>query len=553
MLTVPTSPVGGTGESRAPERRPRGPVRTAIAIALLVALPLVPAALAGGATAALVGLPAESIAVVVVLRLLERRGAQVAVAVGFGLVVAVALALAGIDAGYEAALAIHFDPLDVQQLGDAFGVLRGAIGGTAANAAVVLLVVAAAAVIAGLAWAALRTSAAVGSAPRPGMIALTTAATVWVLAGATGVQVAGHPVAATASLHAIAASASHAADGIAAITDLPHRIATDPYRDTPPTDLLTALRGKDVVIAFIESYGETALQGGASSTGVDRVLRDGDARLSADGYGSRSAHLTSPTFGGLSWLAHSTLQTGLWVDRQPVYSRVIRSDRLTLSGAFAGAGWRTVGIVPSNTEPWPFGTSFYRFDTLLDATGMGYRGPAFGYARVPDQYTWKVLADDVLAGDGQPVMAEVDLVSSHTPWAPLPELVPWSELGDGSIYRSQAAQGESASDVWQDPVRVQRAYAASIRYSLGAMLTFLHETDDPDLVVVVLGDHQPATIVSGPGAGHDVPISIISKDPAVLDAIDSWRWHEGLRPAADGPVWPMSDFRDRFLDAFSAR
>jgi hypothetical protein len=184
---------------------------------------------------------------------------------------------------------------------------------------------------------------------------------------------------------------------------------------------------------------------------------------------------------------------------------------------------------------------------------MGYRGPSFGYARIPDQYTWKHFADTELARDDQPVMAEIDLVSSHTPWAPLPKLVPWSEIGDGSVFDPQPEQGPSATEVWRDPDRVRQAYGQSVEYSLGAMFDFLHQTDDPNLVIVVLGDHQPATIVSGQGAGHDVPISIIATDPAVLAAIDGWRWQDGMLPSPDAPVWPMSDFRDRFLGTFSAR
>ena len=343
---------------------------------------------------------------------------------------------------------------------------------------------------------------------------------------------AGQPAAAAASLHAITASASQAAAGLEALADLPQQIARDPYRDAPGSDLLTSLRGKDVVFAFIESYGRVAVEGSSFSGGVDQALRDGESQLRADGYASRSAFLTSPTFGGLSWLAHSTLQTGLWVDRQPLYSEVIRSDRFTLSEAFGRAGWRTVSVVPSNSEPWSFGRSFYRFDTLLDANNVGYRGPSFGYARIPDQYTWKYFADHELAADHQPVMAEIDLVSSHTPWAPLPELVPWSQVGDGSVFEPQPEAGESATAVWQDPKRVRQAYAESIRYSLGAMFAFLHESDDPNLVLVVLGDHQPATIVSGQGAGHDVPISIISKDTTVFESIERWHWHDGMRAGA---------------------
>jgi hypothetical protein len=69
----------------------------------------------------------------------------------------------------------------------------------------------------------------------------------------------------------------------------------------------------------------------------------------------------------------------------------------------------------------------------------------------------------------------------------------------------------------------------------------------------VLGDHQPNSNVSGTGVSHDVPISVISSDSTVLDRITGWRWADGLRPAADGPVWRMDRFRDRFLAAFGSR
>lgn len=531
----------------------RGRVSLVVAILLLVVVPLVPGALADGAPAPLIGLPAESIVVLVLLCLLPWAPARVVAAVGFGATIVIALALAGIDAGYESVLDIHFDPLDWQQLGDAFGVVQSSIGAAAASRLVVLLALAASGLIVALSWAALRVGAAVRPDRMHGTTVISAVTAAWIIAALTGSQLAaGQPVAAASSLHAITESASRAAEGMAAVAELSQQIASDPYRDTPGSELLTSLQGKDVVFAFVESYGRVAVEGSDLSAGVRRVLRDGEDQLRADGYASQSAFLTSPTFGGLSWLAHSTFQTGLWVDRQPLYSKVIRSDRFTLSQAFGRAGWRTVSVIPSNTEPWPFGTSFYHWDALLDADNVGYRGPAFGYARIPDQYTWKYFADRELAADDQPVMAEIDLVSSHTPWAPLPELVPWSEVGDGSVFEPQPAQGQSATEVWQDPDRVRQAYAQSIEYSLGAMFAFLHESGDPDLVLVVLGDHQPATIVSGQGASHDVPISIISKDPAVFEPIAGWRWQDGLLPTPDAPVWPMSAFRDRFLDAFSA-
>jgi len=67
---------------------------------------------------------------------------------------------------------------------------------------------------------------------------------------------------------------------------------------------------------------------------------------------------------------------------------------------------------------------------------------------------------------------------------------------------------------------------------------------------MVLGDHQPAAVISGEGASHDVPVSVVAKDPTVLDRIDGWGWAAGLRPGSGAPVWPMDAFRDRFFSAF---
>ncbi len=523
------------------------------AVLLLVGLPLAPGVIAEHSPAAWVRLPVESILVILLLALLPWHVARRAVALAFGVFVTVALVFAGLDAAFEYALSTHFDASDWQQVGDGFGVVRDSIGTAAAIAVLVLLAVLAVAIVIAAAWAALRVDAEIRRSGRPGEWAVGSITAIWVVAALVGSQlVAGQPAAASSSIDAIASASSRASTTLSAQARLPQEIATDRSAAMPASRLLTALKGKDVVIAFIESYGQVAVQGTSFSAGVDQVLHDGGAQLTAEGYAAQSAFLTSPTFGGVSWLAHSTLQSGLWIDTQQAYNQLMTSSRFTLSDAFRKAGWKTVSDIPSDTHPWASGNSFYHYGTLLDSNNVGYRGPAFGYARIPDQYTWKHFHDTQLAGPHQPVMAEIDFVSSHTPWAPLPHLVPWAQIGDGSVYGPQPDEGNTTSYVWQDPKRIQAAYGQSIEYSLGAMFSFLQNSDDPNLVVIALGDHQPATVVSGAEANHEVPISIISKDPAVFRAIAGWHWQSGLLPTSAAPLWKMSAFRDRFLDAFSA-
>ena len=116
------------------------------------------------------------------------------------------------------------------------------------------------------------------------------------------------------------------------------------FADTPADQLLTALRGKDVVLSFVESYGRDAVEDPEFATQVGAVLDDGTKRLAAKGFSARSAFLTSSTVGGGSWLAHATLLSGLWVDNQQRYRSLVGGDRLTLNRAFQRAGWRTVAV-----------------------------------------------------------------------------------------------------------------------------------------------------------------------------------------------------------------
>ena len=87
---------------------------------------------------------------------------------------------------------------------------------------------------------------------------------------------------------------------------------------------------------------------------------------------------------------------------------------------------------------------------------------------------------------------------------------------------------------------------------MNTLTSFVQHYGKKNLVMIVLGDHQPLPVVSGQHANHDVPISIIAHDPKVLKRIEGWGWKPGLRPSPNAPVWPMSAFRNRFLTAFDS-
>ena len=535
-------------------RRRQEGARAGVTVALtIVALLLVWAALVAPnepsrlTLGAFARLPLELVVIVALAAVLPATPRRV-LAVFAGLLLGVLVIVKVLDMGFFTAFDRPFNPVD--DLGYAsIGVetLRDAIGRSHANVAVAIVIALIVALLVVPVTALLRvTRVAAGHRAR----ALRVAAVLGVLWMV--LRVLGAPVASTSAVALAVHEVRAVKTGLQGHAILAREIAHDRFRATPGNRLLTALRGKDVLLLFVESYGRVAVQDSSFSDRIDAALDQGSAQLRAAGFDSRSAFLTSPTFGGISWLAHSTMQSGLRIDTQRRYDQLMQSNRFTLSQAFKRAGWRTVDDVPSNNRTWQDGSTFYHYDKVYDSRNVGYHGPRFAYATMPDQYVLQALQRRELAKrHRRPLFAEVDLVSSHVPWTKIPRLISWDALGDGSIFNRIPAQESTKAALLGDSDRARAAYGQSIEYTMSAIVSYAQRYGDKNTVLIVLGDHQPHTIITGQGASHDVPISVVAHDPAVLRRIGGWNWQDGLLPSPQAPVWPMSAFRDRFLGAFS--
>lgn len=490
-------------------------------------------------------LPLEVLAIIGLALIVPRRWSTWSTTV-VGLFLAVLAIVKLIDMGFYAA----FDrpanlAFDWVYLGSAVDLLSVLIGSSAALATMIAVGLLVLGLLLVSPWAVSRVVHIIGYYRRASLGALMLGGVGWVIATLVGVGPgSATPVASAESIRVLANHVVQLVRGAGDQKTFAVAAAVDPLRQIPGDQLLDGLRGKDVIVAFVESYGRVALEDPGIANGVTAVLDDGTKRLFDAGFSSRSAFLTSPTRGGLSWFAHATLQSGLWIDSQQRHDYLLGTNRETLSGAFQRAGWRTVISAPSNTKSWPEGERFYGFDSVIHTLNMGYRGPRFGYATMPDQFVLDAFQRLELAPQNRAnVMAEIDLVSSHSPWTPLPRMVAWDELGDGSIFDQMSGEGPKRD--------VKTAYGEAIEYSLSALISYVENFGDPNLVLIILGDHQPATIVSGTSAGNDVPVTIIAHDPAVLARIKDWAWQPGMRPGLNAPVTAMDTFRDRFIAAFS--
>lgn len=312
--------------------------------------------------------------------------------------------------------------------------------------------------------------------------------------------------------------------------------------DTPID--FTAVAGRDVVVIFVESYGRSAIEDPRYAPVTGPRLSAMQRQIDDAGLSVASGWLTSPTVGGLSWLAHSTTLSGLWIDSQARYDRLMQSQVPSLNSLFAKAGWQSLAVMPAITQDWP-DARWYGYDRVYAAGDLGYRGKPFNWITMPDQYTlsaFERLARQPARQIGKPVMAEIALISSHAPWTPVPSSVDWDTVGDGAVFTAQTERDQPPSVVWADPDNVRLHYIKTIDYTLEILSDYLaYSTGDG--LFIILGDHQPAAIVTGPDASRAVPIHIVSRDKTLIDRFRHAGFSDGFRPGPDTTERPMSQLR----------
>ena len=501
--------------------------------------------------AAFMRIPVEGLVAVGVLLVLPARPRRIVAAV-VGALLGLLTIVKIIDMGFLATLDRRFDPvLDWTLVDEAYDFVRASFGGAAAVGASVLACLLVVGVMILMTLAVLRLTGLVAGRRRPATIAVAVLSVVWLGAAALGAQVVASVPLASRSLAALVyQDAQQVPVSLHDRAQFEAQGSVEAFRNTPDNQLLAGLKGKDVVLTFVESYGRSAVEDPRYAPVVDAALDEGTQALKAAGFAARSGFLTSPVAGGGSWLAHATFGSGLWISNDQRDRSLVSSDRLTLTSAFQKAGWDTTAIMPGTISAWP-DAKFYGIDRVYGRDDLGYKGLNFSWSPMPDQYTLAQFQQREYGKPGRPpMMAEVVLTSSHVPWTPVPKIINWSAVGDGSGYDALVRATPGPAVVWQNPDRVRADYRDTIAYALDSLVDWVKTYADPNLVLVFLGDHQPAPIITGDNASHDVPVTIVAKDPAVLDRITDWGWTDGLRPAFTAPVWKMDAFRDKFLTAF---
>jgi hypothetical protein len=324
-----------------------------------------------------------------------------------------------------------------------------------------------------------------------------------------------------------------------------------PDRPLAPSDL-RRVEGADVLLMFLESYGAVTYD----SAAIAAIVADGRHELAAAADATHrevsSAFVESTTFGGSSWLAHSTLLTGLDVREPATYDLLLTQQRPTLPKRFASAGYRTLAVMPGLKNDWPEG-GFYGFDAIFGERELDYRGPEFGWWRIPDQYSLAKL-DSLALGPRPrpPVFVFFPTINTHIPFRPTPPYQPdWTRvLGPRPFDDAATAASIAQSPDWTS---LGGPYAESFVYTLRYLGGYLRARPDADVVLILLGDHQPAASVTGVGARWDVPVHVITSRREVTRALRETGFVPGLDlTAMSRRVGGMAELTTLLLRAFDS-
>lgn len=310
-----------------------------------------------------------------------------------------------------------------------------------------------------------------------------------------------------------------------------------------------ALKNTDVFVFFIESYGATAFARPDVALSLATGRRELAGALYETGRAAVSAYVESPTFAGGSWLAHLSFMTGIEIRDPNAYAALMTQQRDTLATLLSRNGYRTVGLMPGIRLEWPEG-AFYRFDALLDANHLDYRGPEFGWWRIPDQFALARVDElEFNRSARPPLFVLFTSITTHLPFVPTP---PYQEdwhriLSADPFDANDVAQSLAQTTEWLD---MGKDYARAMGYTLQTLTGYLRKNADRDFLMIVIGDHQPAANVTGEDASWDVPVHVIANRPALLAPLLERGFTPGLTPAPPS-IGPMHMLTAMFTELFA--
>jgi hypothetical protein len=319
-------------------------------------------------------------------------------------------------------------------------------------------------------------------------------------------------------------------------------------RAAPGPAALKGLEGADVLLFVVESYGRTVFIRPSYRPAMEATMTRFSQVLHQHGFEAVSAYLVSPTYGGSSWLAHDTLESGVRVENDLEDTTRLHSSLTPMAAYLHRGGYRTVSVMPGSRFPFPEG-AYFDYEQVYYARHFDYRGPTFGWAPMPDQYVLDWVRRREFTRRRQPLFVRYVLISTHASFNIQPPFIPnWDLIGDGSIYNMRPSINYPI--YWPDLKNAGEAYLRSLDYEFETLGDYLARYVTTESLIIILGDHQPNLQLTEPREPWSVPVHVISTNPRLLEPFRKRGYTPGLIPDQPPPHAGMETFLPGFLQDF---
>lgn len=293
---------------------------------------------------------------------------------------------------------------------------------------------------------------------------------------------------------------------------------------------LSALKQRDVMLVFLESHGAVLYDNPTFADAVGPSLNKLQSAMQRGGRQVMSAFFTSATIGGASDLAHLSLLSGIDLSDPRRHDLLVTTNRPTLLSVFKREGYEVFGVYHSVYWDWQE-RRYYGFDTYLSGPDLGYRGPEFGFWKIPDQFAMaRVEQLHPRTEQRKPRMMVMSTMSTHFPFVPVPPYQPdWKRvLGDAPFDDADVAKAKSATVNWTD---MAPDYIKTLQYAHTWLAGWFAQPEPRETVYILVGDHQPTSNIAGENVRWDVPVYVVTSDAEMLHRLRDAGFSEGVYPA----------------------
>jgi hypothetical protein len=231
---------------------------------------------------------------------------------------------------------------------------------------------------------------------------------------------------------------------------------------------------------------------------------------------------------------------------------LLTQRRDTWPKLFKSVGYRAIAVMPGMKSAWPEGV-FYGFDAIYDERAVGYRGPDFGWWRIPDQFSLATVATlEARSESHAPLFTFLPTINTHIPFLPLPPYQKdWQQVLTAEPF--EAAEVAASLEREPDWDALSGPYAESFVYTFTYLAGYVREHPGADEILLLIGDHQPAASVTGVGARWDVPVHIVTRRDDIAAALLDAGFVEGVALAPQQrPIVTLSELSALLLRTFDA-